>query len=778
MHTIDRSFKRKKERAAQKKRRRHWRRWIFGLFCILILGGLPALIYLLPVSEYLEAFLPSDSPEVVEVTEPAVPDYARALTIVDLAGDPLIIQLGGDDGEPIKLQTFDTPQSLIKEGLGRSVKVVSDRMLKSGVQLVTTLPSRPQDFAFFQAQKSRPRTGSDDEVKDAGRDADSDEPEITLDDEDSEGPPSDNVGAGWGETVDQGTADLPEFKKTRVENTTSIAEIIEESGRYRAIREFKDQILSEQTLDSFLQEKRFQADDAKRAGEALKSELGLDVIRPGFIIAARGQQESAVTPQLRLVQVSIYDADTYVGTLALTDKGEYVKGADPWFGEDLHRQHQTNAQAAKPQVSRYLDAIFATLKRNKVPAGVVGETISLLSRAHDLNAAADSNDELTLIYSDKPRDPDRNSGRVLYATVNNGEKELICYVYREKKSGDYSCLSDAIIEHSVTVRNGMVTPVNGVLTSRFGPRKHPILKTVRIHKGVDWAAPTGNPVFAAFDGTVSFAGDGKGYGNFVKIKHRGNRGTGYAHLNGFASGIAKGKKVKAGDVIGYVGTTGLSTGPHLHFELYAGKVAIDPLASATSGVGGSKSAEVLVNKIIRVESGGRADAKNPLSTATGLGQFIESTWLRMIRTYRPDLAKNLSRAEVLALRTDPTISREMLHNLARENESHLKARGHAITAGRLYLAHFLGPKGANIVLSSAADTSLLELLGAAVIKANPFLTGKDAQWVINWAERKMSGRGKRYKPVVSKRKVRRQSKAFLAYKKAINDFLETTKAEF
>jgi len=778
MHTIDRSFKRKKERASQKKRRGKIRRVLLAFFAVLLLAGLPTLYLTVPIPDAFRQWLTPDGELVPEeVVEPQIPDYAYAPTIVDLAGDPLVIRLGGDDGSPAKLRAFDTPQSLIKEGLGRNIKVVADSMLKSGVQLMTTLPSKPQDFAFFQAQKSRAPTGDGDPASDSGTGAD-EEPEIEISEDDSENLPADDVGAGWGETVEHGTADLPEFKKTRIENTTSVAQVVSENDRYAATQDFIVQILSERTLDSFLQEKHFQSNDAKRAGEAMKSLLGLDVIRPGFVVAARGLRDSVTSTQFKLVQVSIYNTEAYVGTLALGDDGSYGPGADPWVKEDLFNYAQNNQTVAKPRKYRYLDAIYSAAIRNKVPTGIVGETIVLMSRAHDLNAFADDDDEFVLIYSDSPRDAERNSGRVLYAAINNGDKELICYVYREKKSGDYSCLSDAIIEHSVTVRDGMVTPVNGVLTSRFGPRKHPILKTVRIHKGVDWAAPTGNPVFAAFDGTVSFAGDGKGYGNFIKIKHRGNRSTGYAHLNGFASGMAKGKKVKAGDVIGYVGTTGLSTGPHLHFELYAGKVAIDPLASSSSGVGGSKSAEVLVNKIIRVESGGRADAKNPLSTATGLGQFIESTWLRMIRTYRPELMKNLSRQEVLALRTDPTISREMLHHLARENESHLKARGHSITAGRLYLAHFLGPKGANTVLSSAADTSLLELLGAAVIKANPFLTGKDAQWVINWAERKMAGRGKRYKPVVSKRKVRRQSKAFLAYKKAINDFLETTKAEF
>src|SRR5690606_3286053 len=239
---------------------------------------------------------------------------------------------------------------------------------------------------------------------------------------------------------------------------------------------------------------------------------------------------------------------------------------------------------------------------------------------------------------------------------------------------------------------GMVTPVRGVLTASFGPQRDPVSRKVRVNKGVDWTAPLGTPVVAAFDGEVAFAGDGGDDGNLVRIAHSGGRETRYAHLDRFADGIAAGARVKAGGVIGYVGNTGVSAGPHLHFELLVNGTAVDPLASAAMASDGS-AVEVLTDRIIRVESGGNAAAKNPLSSATGLGQFIDSAWLRMMRTYRPDLANSLSRADLRALRFDPTISREMVRNLAREGEAYLRARGQAVTAGRLYLCHFLGMEG-------------------------------------------------------------------------------------
>ena len=156
---------------------------------------------------------------------------------------------------------------------------------------------------------------------------------------------------------------------------------------------------------------------------------------------------------------------------------------------------------------------------------------------------------------------------------------------------------------------------------------------------------------------------------------------------------------------------------------------------------GDKLVEQLVDQIIRVESGGKADAKNPLSSATGLGQFISSTWLRMMQQYRPDLAGSMSKEDLLALRNDPTISREMVTALAREGEGYLRARGHEITAGRLYLCHFLGAEGANMVLAATDDQLVGDVMGAGVIKANPFLQGRTIAYVKEWAEIKMNKKG-------------------------------------
>jgi murein DD-endopeptidase MepM/ murein hydrolase activator NlpD len=115
----------------------------------------------------------------------------------------------------------------------------------------------------------------------------------------------------------------------------------------------------------------------------------------------------------------------------------------------------------------------------------------------------------------------------------------------------------------------MKTPINGArLSSGFGNRKHPILGYTKLHKGTDFAAPTGTPIYAAGNGTIISYGPNSTYGNYAKIQHANGYVTAYAHISRFNKGLKKGSHVKQGQVIGYVGTTGRSTGPHLHYEVY------------------------------------------------------------------------------------------------------------------------------------------------------------------------------------------------------------------
>ena len=124
----------------------------------------------------------------------------------------------------------------------------------------------------------------------------------------------------------------------------------------------------------------------------------------------------------------------------------------------------------------------------------------------------------------------------------------------------------------------MKTPINGArLTSRYGNRKHPILGYTKMHRGLDFAAPSGTPVFAAGDGIIEKAGWNGSYGRYIRIRHTGTYKTAYAHLSGINKNVRVGKRVLQGKTIGYVGSSGRSTGPHLHYEVLRNNKQINPM---------------------------------------------------------------------------------------------------------------------------------------------------------------------------------------------------------
>ena len=157
----------------------------------------------------------------------------------------------------------------------------------------------------------------------------------------------------------------------------------------------------------------------------------------------------------------------------------------------------------------------------------------------------------------------RNTGKIIYASMFVNNKELSLYNFRFKnKEGYYD------VDGKSVIKTLMKTPINGArLSSSFGLRKHPILGYNKLHQGTDFAAPRGTPIMASGSGVILRAEKYKGYGNFVSIKHNSTYVTAYGHMSKYGRGIKKGIRVNQGQIIGYVGSTGMSTGPHLHYEV-------------------------------------------------------------------------------------------------------------------------------------------------------------------------------------------------------------------
>ena len=219
----------------------------------------------------------------------------------------------------------------------------------------------------------------------------------------------------------------------------------------------------------------------------------------------------------------------------------------------------------------YKETIITTsLYNNAVRLGIKPNIIIEFARLYgfqiDFQRDIWKNDSFQIIYEEFVDEKDKvvDTGQILFANLNlqNTDYQLYMYEYDEKKI-DYFDENGKSIKKTL-----MKTPINGArLSSSYGKRKHPILGYTKMHLGTDFAAPKGTPIMASGDGKVTKAGWCGGGGNCVKIKHNRTYQTVYAHMSKFGRGIKKGVRVKQGQIIGYVGSTGLSTGPHLHYEV-------------------------------------------------------------------------------------------------------------------------------------------------------------------------------------------------------------------
>jgi murein DD-endopeptidase MepM/ murein hydrolase activator NlpD len=170
------------------------------------------------------------------------------------------------------------------------------------------------------------------------------------------------------------------------------------------------------------------------------------------------------------------------------------------------------------------------------------------------------------VYYERYVDEDnivRNNGKIIYASMFVNNKELSLYNFKFNNKSNYYD-----VDGKSVIKTLMKTPINGArLSSSYGMRKHPILGFNKLHQGTDFAAPRGTPIMASGNGVIIKAQKYKGYGNYVSIKHNSTYVTAYGHMSKFGRGIRSGVRVTQGQIIGYVGSTGMSTGPHLHYEV-------------------------------------------------------------------------------------------------------------------------------------------------------------------------------------------------------------------
>ncbi|MGK9171527.1 peptidoglycan DD-metalloendopeptidase family protein [Inquilinus limosus] len=221
-------------------------------------------------------------------------------------------------------------------------------------------------------------------------------------------------------------------------------------------------------------------------------------------------------------------------------------------------------------------SLYADATAAGVPDAVVLGLLKTWAYSVDFQRDLQPGDRFAVLFS-QDHNPDGSVARlgsVEMARLELGDKTLTMYRF-ESRDGTV----DYYDRDGTSVRRLLLrTPVDGArLTSRFGARRHPVLGYTRMHRGVDFGAPSGTPIYAAGDGTVELIATQRGYGRVIRLRHNGKLSTAYAHLSRFAR-LKKGARVKQGDVIGYVGSSGMATGPHLHYEVLVNGSQVNPLS--------------------------------------------------------------------------------------------------------------------------------------------------------------------------------------------------------
>jgi murein DD-endopeptidase MepM/ murein hydrolase activator NlpD len=276
--------------------------------------------------------------------------------------------------------------------------------------------------------------------------------------------------------------------------------------------------------------------------------------------------------RLRPVRVVVATDTSVEAMVAWSDKGKYV-------AVDVRSANTVASGAGDDEDDgkgvRLYQSIWETTLRNQVPRPVIEELIRIYSFDVDFQRKVQPGDSFEVLYTSDDDTGESGKSDVLFALLTTGGETR--KFYRHQTTDDN--LVDYYDESGKSAKKFLVRmPVSdGSITSGFGGRNHPILGYTKMHTGIDWAAPMGTPIFAAGNGVIEKADWEGGYGKYIRIRHANGYVTAYGHMSAFARGMEQGKRVRQGQVIGYVGSTGLSTGAHLHYEILINGRFVDPM---------------------------------------------------------------------------------------------------------------------------------------------------------------------------------------------------------
>lgn len=317
------------------------------------------------------------------------------------------------------------------------------------------------------------------------------------------------------------------------------------------------------TLLGLLTEAGVARADAHAALAELLPLFPANLLRPGqeLVLHLDAQEET------RLLGLEISPAPGH--SVSVSRAGE------AWVAEEARLPEHRHLAQVETEVT---GGVFPALVSAGLPSGLAYQVVRAYSHRVDFQRDLRAGDRVAVAF-ERLRSPDGTllrHGRVLYAalTLSGRTQEIWRHEGPEGEVGWYDAAGRPL------AGGFLRTPLNGArMSSGYGMRRHPILGYNRMHRGVDFAAPTGTPVYAASDGTVLSIRRERGYGNVIRIRHGNGAMTLYAHLSRFAPGLRAGERVRQGQTIGRVGSTGMSTGPHLHYELHVNGQAVNPATS-------------------------------------------------------------------------------------------------------------------------------------------------------------------------------------------------------
>ncbi len=283
---------------------------------------------------------------------------------------------------------------------------------------------------------------------------------------------------------------------------------------------------------------------------------------------------SAVDGSQRLqpVRVIITGESAIEAVVALSDRGRYVP-VDVTSMNSSEVAEAPDEEEDDGKGMRLYHSLYETALRNQIPRPVIESLIRIYSYDVDFQVKTQPGDSFDVLYAGDD-DADAKTD-VMFASLTIAGEVKKFYRFQTGDDG----VVDYYDETGKSAKKFLVRkPLGqGIMRSGFGSRRHPLLNYTKMHTGVDWAAPLGTPIYASGNGTIDKVGWESGYGKYVRIRHANGYETAYGHMTAFARATQPGARVRQGQVIGYVGSTGLSTGPHLHYEILVNGRFVDPL---------------------------------------------------------------------------------------------------------------------------------------------------------------------------------------------------------